>query len=140
MNEDAMKFATNLLKGALAAGALAAVSTPAFAAPDSKAGAERRSCFYSSQWTSWRSPSKDVIYLKVGVRDVYKVGLSAGSSQLKWPGNYLISQVRGSSSICSAIDLDLAVSDGHFSTPLIAKSLTKLTREEIDAIPAKFRP
>ncbi len=54
---------------------------------------------------------------------------------------HLVSIHRGSSSICDALDLDLRLSDGHgFSEPLIARSMTKLTPEEVAAIPAKYRP
>jgi len=99
-----------------------------------------QSCFYSQNWRGWSAPSPDVLYLRVNISDVYKVELSGGSPQLQYPGVHLVSIVRGSSNICSAIDLDLKVSDGGFTIPLIAKSLTKLTPEEIAAIPKKYRP
>ena len=65
------------------------------------AGAQS-TCFLSQDWQGWTSPSPDVIYLRVRLRDVYKVELSAGSSQLQSPGVHLVSIVRGSSNICSA--------------------------------------
>ncbi len=56
-------------------------------------------------------------------------------------GRDLISQVQGSNSICTAIDPALAVVDtGGFRQGLIASKLTKLTPEEIAAIPKKYRP
>jgi hypothetical protein len=98
-------------------------------------------CFYVTQWQGWKSPSPNVIYLRVNLHDVYRVDLSAGSSMLSWPDMHLVSIDRGSDSICSAIDLDLKLSDDHgFTQPLIAKSLTKLSPEEVAAIPKKFRP
>jgi hypothetical protein len=100
-----------------------------------------RNCFLSIDWQGWKSPSPDVLYLKVNMHDVYKVELSGGgSSQLQNPSVHLVSIVRGGNTICSAIDLDLKVSDNGFITPLIAKTLTKLTPDEIAAIPKKFRP
>jgi hypothetical protein len=72
---------------------------------------------------------------------VYRVQLSGASPMLQSPGVHLVSIHRGGDSICDALDLDLRVSDGHgFSEPLIARSLTKLTPEEVAAIPPKFRP
>ena len=54
---------------------------------------------------------------------------------------HLVSIVRGSNSICTANDLDLKISDDHgFTQPLIAKSITKLTPEQVAAIPKKYRP
>lgn len=105
------------------------------------APAARAPCFFLTQWEGWKSPSPDIIYLGVNMHDVYRVDLSAGSSQLQSPNVHLVSVNRGSSSICSAIDLDLKVADSMgFAEPLIAKTLTKLTPEEIAAIPKKFRP
>jgi hypothetical protein len=50
--------------------------------------------------------------------------------------------IRGSDWICSPLDLQLAVADSHggFREPLIVKKITKLTPDEIHAIPAKYRP
>ncbi len=49
--------------------------------------------------------------------------------------------VRGSDRICTPIDLDLRVSDGFgMAMPIRAKTITKLTPEEIAAIPKKDRP
>jgi hypothetical protein len=82
-----------------------------------------------------------VIYLGVNMHDVYRVDLSAGSPLLSAPNMHLVSIVRGSSSICTALDLDLKLSDDNgFTQPLIARTLTKLTPEQIAAIPKKYRP
>jgi hypothetical protein len=132
------RFAAALLAGAavsLAAGAALAGSK----APDTP-------CFFVTQWQGWKSPSPTVIYLGVNLHDVYRVDLSGGSSQLQWPDVHLVSRVTGSDSICSAIDLQLEVVDntgglgGGFREPLIASKLTKLTPEEVAAIPKKYRP
>lgn len=123
----------------LAAAPLAAMAetTPATAAPK----AASSPCFFVTQWDGWKSPKPDVIYLGVNMHDVYEAVLSAPSTQLGWPDMHLVSQVRGPSSICSAIDLQLAVSDGRgFYQPLIVKSLRKLSPEEAAAIPKQFRP
>ncbi len=128
-------FATPLIAAALAAGC--AVAGPAAARPS----APNAPCFFVSQWQGWTSPNPDVIYLGVNMHEVYRVDLSAGSPQLQWPDSHLVSIVRGSSSICSPLDLDLKVSDNSgFATPLIARTLTKLTPEEVAAIPKKYRP
>ena len=67
--------------------------------------------------------------------------LAWGSNQLTWPGSHLVSVVRGSDSICQPLDLDLRVSDGMgFAVPIRAKAITKLTPDEIKAIPKKYQP
>ncbi len=128
-----------VLAAGLSAAALVAFAGVAAAEP--VAPSPEHNCFYITEWKGWKAPDANTLYLRVNLHDIYKVGLSAGSEQLKWPGNHLVSQVRGSSSICSALDLDLAVSDGHgFKTPIIATTLIKLTPEQIAAIPKKDLP
>jgi hypothetical protein len=106
------------------------------------AGAPLAPCFFVSQWQGWKAASPTVIYLRVNLRDVYRADLSVGSPQLMWPGSYhLVSRVRGSSSICGPLDLQLSLSDGRgFRQPLIVSSLTKLTPAEVAALPKKDRP
>jgi hypothetical protein len=124
-------------------GLIATVLSLAALAPVAGAAAPSatNNCFFVTQWQGWKSPSPDVIYLGVNLHDVYRVDLSAGSNMLDSPNMHLVSIVRGSSSICSAIDLDIKIADDHgFVQPLIAKTLTKLTPEEVAAIPKKYRP
>lgn len=100
-----------------------------------------RQCFYLSDWRGWTAPDKNTLYMKVRGRDVYRVDLAYGSNQLTWPGSHLVSVVRGPDGVCHPLDLDLRVSDGFgFAMPIRAKAITKLTPEEIAALPKKDRP
>jgi Family of unknown function (DUF6491) len=122
-------------------GAAAAQDAPAAQAAATKPAKPARQCFYLSDWRGWTAPNKDTLYLKVRGKDVYKVDLAYGSNQLTWPGNHLVSVVRGVDSVCSPLDLDLSVSDGFgMAIPIRAKSITKLTPEQIALIPKKDRP
>ena len=126
-----------LCAGLLAGTAAALIGVQALAATDNP----RTPCFYITQWQGWKAPDPNTLYLGVNMRDVYRVDLSAGSPELMWPDATLISQALGSNSICTAIDLQLAVADtGGFRQGLIARRLTKLTPEEIADIPKKYRP
>jgi hypothetical protein len=125
----------------IGAGLVAACLVGAATASAATPAAPRAPCFFVNQWQGWKAPSADVIYLKVNLHDIYKVELSAGSPELMWPDTHLISTVRGSDSICSAIDLELKIADQNgFKEGLIARSLTKLTPDEIAAIPKKYLP
>ncbi len=132
------------LVGAGLAGALLAAPALAANSPEETAAAPQkaqRQCFQLSDWQGWSAPDKNTLYMKVRNRDVYKVDLAWGSNQLTWPGNFLISTVRGIDTVCNPIDLDLKVSDSSgFAMPIRAKTITKLTPEEIAAIPKKDRP
>ncbi|HZL00891.1 MAG TPA: hypothetical protein VFC47_13450 [Caulobacteraceae bacterium] len=122
----------------IAAGLIGLSATAAAAGP---AAGQSAPCFFINQWQGWKAPSPDVLYLKVNMNEVYRVELSAGSPELQWPDAHLISVSRGSDSVCSPLDLDLAVADlGGIREHLIARSLTKLTPEEVAAIPPKYRP
>ena len=132
-----MTSTTKMNLALIALGALALATS-------AEAGARRddaHSCFFTTQWQGWKAPDENTLYLGVNMHDVYKVELSAGSPRLMWPDAHLVSIVRGSSSICTALDLDLKVADSNgFPTGLIAKSMRKLSKEEVAAIPRKFLP
>ena len=103
----------------------------------------RAPCFFVTQWRGWKSPAPDTLYLGINNHDIYEVKLSGGgSTQLSWPDMHLVSIDRGGSgSICNALDLDLKIADTNgFAEPLIARSLRKLTPEEVAAVPPKYRP
>lgn len=100
-----------------------------------------RQCFYLSDWRGWSAPDRNTLYMKVRGKDVYRVDLAYGTNQLTWPGTHLVSVVRGPDSVCHPLDLDLRVSDGFgIPMPIRAKTITKLTPEEIQALPKKYRP
>jgi hypothetical protein len=134
-----MSYPEKLLRRGLLAAALSLSTLVPVA--EAASSPSTNNCFFVTQWQGWKSPSPDVIYLGVNLHDVYRVDLSAGSSMLNWPNMHLVSIVRGSDSICTALDLDLKISDDHgFTEPLIAKALTKLSPDQVAAIPKKFRP
>ena len=132
----------SLLRAGLLTTALLAVAAPTLAA---EKAAEKprpaRSCFSLSDWDNWRAPDNDTLYLRVRNRDVYRVDLAHGTSQLTSPGVHLVSVTRGIDQVCTPLDLDLRVSDGSgIAIPVMAKSITKLTPDEIKAIPKKYKP
>ena len=123
---------------AIAASTLLAAAVPALSATRDQS---KMPCFFVTQWRGWKSPDPSTLYLGVNMRDVYEVKLSTPSDQLSWPDMHLVSIVRGSNSVCSALDLDLKIADTNgFATPLIATSIRKLTPEEVAAIPKKYLP
>jgi len=136
----------SMIRAGLLTTALLAAAAPVFAdqtpaATKDAATKPARSCFSLSDWDGWSAPNRDTLYLKVRNRQVYRVDLSHGTSQLTSPGVHLVSIQRGVSTVCGPIDLDLRVSDGSgFAMPIMAKAITKLTPEEIAAIPKKDRP
>ena len=134
-----MALRLNLLLATIGTAVLAAASATAGPAESPKAD---KNCFLSNRWEGWSAPGDgDVLYLRVGLNDIYRVDLTPGSHVRKEPDRFLVNRVRGSSWICSALDLDLTMSDQNgFREPLIARSLRKLTPAEVAAIPRKDLP
>ena len=130
---------TAMLIGAAAAASLAALAGSALAADASKPG---QSCFFARDWQGWKAPNDKTLYIRVNNRDVYQVDLQGGSDLLNSPTPHLINRTRGPDTICTPLDLDLEVSAGTGGpvVPLIAKSLVKLTPQQVAAIPKKDLP
>jgi hypothetical protein len=136
-----MKARILLAAAAMLGVASLGLAAPAFAATPDKTPDSTANCFRSDQWQDWRSPDANTIYVRVHQRDVWRIDLSGGSSMLTDQTNHLITNLQNSSWICHPIDLNnMKVSDGHVTLPLFVKSLTKLTPEQVAAIPEKDRP
>jgi hypothetical protein len=131
-----MKAHSLLMVGA----ALAGLAGAAVAATPANTPSPDRSCFFSRDWQNWRAPDDNTIYLRVGVKEFYKIILSSGSPLLHGIDPKLVNRLRGGDSVCSPMDLDLVIHDGPQSEPIIAKSITKMTPDEVAAIPKKYLP
>lgn len=130
---------TKLLLAALAA-SIAAAGT-AQAGPRHGAASADTPCFFISQWDGWKAPDDHTLYLGVNYHEVYKVGLTGGSSLLQDPDAHIVSITNGPDTVCTPLDLQLSIVEPYgIREPLIAKSLVKLTPEEVKAIPPKYRP
>jgi hypothetical protein len=129
--------------GLAATVAVLALAPLAHAATDTAAPPHKGSgCFATNTWESWSTTNNgDALLLRINNRDIYRVDLTPGTHASKGADRFLINQVRGSGWICSALDLDLTLSDHMgFRQPLIATKMRKLTPTEIAAIPRKEMP
>lgn len=126
-----------LLTAVLTAGVLCLGASPVLA--DS---VSRQACFLSSNWSGWKSPDPTTLYLRVDVNRIFRVDLAHPSYTLNDPSVHLVSEIRGSSWICTPLDLQLKVADtrGIMREPLFVKRITELTPDEAKAIPPKYRP
>lgn len=125
----------------LAAVAALGLAVPAFAATSDKSPDSTRNCFLAHQWEGWKAPNDKTILVRVNTRDVWRLDLNGGSRMITDQSNHLITNLSQSAWICHAIDLaNMKVSDGHITEPLFVKSITKLSPEQVAAIPQKDRP
>lgn len=104
--------------------------------------ASTRDCFLSSNWQGWSAPrDAGVLYLRVRGDGIFRADLASGTRLHRYGGDYLVNQIRGSSWICSALDLDLALTSyAGFSRPIVVTHLRRLSAEEAAAIPHEDLP
>ena len=78
--------------------------------------------FITNSWQGWSAPGNgDVLLLKVNLHEVYRVDLTPGTHVYRAGDRFLVNRVRGSDWICSALDLDLTLTDNRgYREPLIA--------------------
>jgi hypothetical protein len=115
-----------------------AASPPAFAKPAATYDAQQ--CFYTRNVTSFAAPDDKTLYVRVGVRDVYRFDMFGHCPDIDW--NQRLALVsRGSSWICNGMDAEVithATGIGHQRCPVSA--MHKLTPEEVAALPRRAKP
>jgi hypothetical protein len=132
-----MRMQTTL---ALTAALLAsgAASPPALAKSAAKYDAHQ--CFYTRNVTSFAAPDDQTLYVRVGVRDVYRFDMFGHCPDIDW--NQRLALVsRSSSWICDGMDAEVithATGIGHQRCPVSA--MHKLTPEEVAALPRRAKP
>jgi Family of unknown function (DUF6491) len=111
-------------------------------ADGSALAADHQSCFYISQFETWKAPDAKTIYIRVSPRRYYRLDLAAKCPAIVWPDAHLVTTFRGSANVCTALDWDLKVSETPqgITQGCVVKSMTELTPAEADAIPKKFKP
>ena len=116
-----------------------ALAQPADQAPPPK---PVRSCFYVTDFDSWRAQDASTMFVRTKSNRYYRLDMSNTCPALLWPDAHLIMNIRGPDTICSALDWDLKVGNGFHDipTPCIVKTMTPLTDEQAAAIPKKFKP
>lgn len=129
-------FAWAGLTGVLA---LAACTTP----PASEAGIAKsnpaRSCFWANSANGFNAVDDQTVYLRVGVKDVYRLDLFSRCPDIDW--NQAIALVsHGGSSICSGLDATVITKGPLGPQRCEVRTVTKLTPEEVAALPPKAKP
>ena len=128
-------------KLAIALGALAMASAGGVA-PVVVAQPTQNQCFYTHDWDGWKAtPDSKTIFIRVGVNRIWRLDLASPCPELQAPNAHLITDQRGSSSICSAVDLNLKVADASgFPQGCIVSHIAPLTHEEASELPRSLRP
>ena len=126
----------------LAALAAAAIAAPALAQEPAKPAGPSNQCFRMSQIDNHTKGDDQTVYLSVRHRDVYRLGMSgnclAGASS---NDALVMAPTAGVDLICRPLDLDIKVhTNPGMLSPCIIKDITKLTPEQVAALPPKIKP
>jgi len=124
---------------AILGGAGVACAQPAAAPAPTPTG---KSCFFVNQFDTWKAPDNKTMYIKTTGKRYYRLDMAGSCPELTGINPHLVTEFRGSSSICSNLDWDLKVarSPGSPAVACIVKSMTEMTPDEVKAIPEKFKP
>lgn len=108
----------------------------------SAAAADSHSCFYMTQFRTWKAADAKTMYIRVDPNRTYRLDLAGKCPALLWPDAHLVTTSRGTATVCSALDWDLKLSETPqgITMPCMVKQMTELTPAEAAALPRKFRP
>jgi hypothetical protein len=135
-----MKTATAIVLAAAASLTLSAAAHAQDKPADKPAS--KNQCFWSRNVTSFASPDDHTVYIRVNVRDVYRLDLMISCPDVDWNQRVALVSNRGAGgSICSPLDAEIvshATGIGRQRCPV--KAITKLTPEEVAALPKRAKP
>lgn len=116
------------------------VSGPAFAADQAKPATSQ--CFRVSQIDNHTKGDNQTLYLSVRNKEVFRLGMSGSClTGVSSSDPLVLTPTAGTDLICRPLDLDLKVRMGPGGlTPCIIKDITKLTPEQVAALPPKVKP
>lgn len=123
----------------VAAMSLAATQGATARSPVEGAEKPRRQCFWANQVNSFAAESDEVVNVRVGVRDVYRLELFATCPEVDWTQRIAIVS-RGGSTICSGLDAEIVTPSNIGPQRCTVRKVRKLTDEEIKALPSKAKP
>lgn len=130
------------------AGAAIAQGQPAPAAPKpatdaapSASGTAKapRACFFNRDIRGFAAPDDKTLYLRVRSKEVFRLDMMGRCPDLDWENRIAIDS-RGSSSICDAMDATVLVRGPIGVDRCPVRAITRLTPEEVAALPRKARP
>src|SRR5580704_1012163 len=94
-----MRKSTTVLAIGLVTGSSLAASAQTPAPP-----VKHNACFFSNEFQGWKAPDARTIFIRVGLHRYFRLDLSGECQSLLLPDSHLITHVRGSDSICAAVD------------------------------------
>lgn len=119
---------------ALIAAAVGATAALSFQPQGAVAESPPRDCFNSNAVSGFSAPDDKTIYVTVGASKVYELKVLGSCPNLDWTQSIGLKS-RGSSFICTGMDVDLIVPQDGMGHPLrcAVRTVRRLTAEEVAA-------
>jgi hypothetical protein len=115
---------------------LAAGAAQAGDAPKPKAS---RACFLARNVNSWSAADDKTVYIRIGVKDVYRLDLMGACPDIDWNWSIAL-ESHGSSWICSPMDATIIARSPIGPQRCPVREVTRLTPQEAAALPKKQKP
>ncbi|MDB5476850.1 MAG: hypothetical protein JWP49_2361 [Phenylobacterium sp.] len=119
---------------------VAGAAQPGATANSPAAKYDRNQCFYTKMVSGFAAPNEKTLYVRVGVKDVYRFDMFGRCPDIDWNQSLALVS-RGSSWICNGMDAEVITHSpgiGRQNCPV--SSMHKLTPEEIAALPKNAKP
>ena len=120
---------------------VAAVAQPAKAPPAKTAPArEPDQCFLSQNVNGFSAPNDHTVYVRVGVKDIYRLDLMSDCANLTFRQSLGLESVMTGPWICNPLDATVVYRDTGIPERCPVSAIHKLTEAEKAALPKKDRP
>jgi hypothetical protein len=123
----------------VAAMSLAATQVATARSPVEGAEKPKRQCFWAHQVNNFAAEGDEVVNVRVGLRDVYRLELFGTCPEVDWTQKIALVS-RGGSSICSGLDAEIITPSAIGPQRCAVRTVSKLTDDQIKALPSKAKP
>lgn len=107
--------------------------------PQDKYAKPFRACFSSDQVSSWRQVDKRTVNLRVNGKDVYRLDLFGNCQDVDTSGSLGIQSPSGAT-VCDGFGATLIVAGVTSPQHCPVTKITRLTPEQVAALPAQEKP
>jgi hypothetical protein len=131
------------LKAAAATGlslAVALAATPLATAQTPPAPKQSRQCFYARNISNYSVVGDRLVYLRVGVADIYRLDLMNDCPEIGFRQHLEFTRADPGTTICSAIDLTIRFREPGAHRICPVSDMRKLSPAEVAALPKRDRP
>jgi hypothetical protein len=130
----------------LAAVSIAALTAPAWspasaqpAAPPPPAS-HHNECFARSDINGFEAPNDRTVYIRVGVRDVWRLDLMSECVGLTFHQGFALESQPNDAFVCDPLGETVIIREGGIPQRCPVTAITKLTPDQVAALPKKDRP